>query len=43
MEVILFIGSQFSTMATSDYNTIASVNHIIEASALSSLSLAPFE
>lgn len=38
MEVILFIGSQFSTIATSDYNTIASVNHTIEASAIFSLS-----
>lgn len=43
MKIILFIGSQFSTVATSDYNTIALGNHTFEPSALFSQSLAPFE
>ena len=43
MKIILIIASQFSTVATSDYDTIASDNHTIEASALFSLSLASFE
>jgi len=33
-KIILFIGLQFSTVATSGYNKIASDNHTIEASTL---------
>lgn len=39
----LFVDTQFSTVATSDYNKIAYNNHTVEASALFPQSLTSFE